>query len=333
MAIKVGINGFGRIGRMVFRASVSHPEIDVVGINDLCPADYLAYMLKYDTMHGQFEGTIESTEKSIIVNGKEIPIFAEKDPANLPWGEVGAEYVVESTGFFTDGIRARAHIDAGAKKVLITAIGRNVDKNIIMGVNDHAYNPATDNIISSASCTTNCLAPFAKVLIENFGIKRGFMNAIHAYTNDQRILDLPHQDLRRARAAAQSMIPTTTAAARAVSLVLPQLAGKLDGFAIRIPTPDGSMVDLTAELERDVTIAEVNAAMKAASEGSLKGILEYTEDPIVSIDVIGNPASSVFDSGLTIVLGGKGNLVKCVSWYDNEWGYSNRVKDLVKIML
>ena len=333
MTIRVGINGFGRIGRLAYRVMAQDPDIDVVAINDLGDIATMAHLLKYDSIHGIGFNSVEAVGDTIVADGDVIKVFSEREPGNLPWGDLGVDIVIESTGFFTDGVRAKAHLDAGAKKVLITAIGRNVDKIIIMGVNDHAYNPATDNIISSASCTTNCLAPFAKVLIENFGIKRGFMNAIHAYTNDQRILDLPHQDLRRARAAAQSMIPTTTAAARAVSLVLPQLAGKLDGFAIRVPTPDGSMVDLTAELEKDVTIAEVNAAMKAASEGSLKGILEYTEDPIVSIDVIGNPASSVFDSGLTMVLGGKGNLVKCVSWYDNEWGYSNRVKDLVKIML
>ncbi|MBP3866953.1 MAG: type I glyceraldehyde-3-phosphate dehydrogenase, partial [Eggerthellaceae bacterium] len=258
---------------------------------------------------------------------------SDREPGNLPWGDLGVDGVVESTGFFTDGTKAKAHLEAGAKKVIISAPGKNVDKTIVMGVNDNEYDPATDNIVSNASCTTNCLAPFAKVLLDNFGIKRGYMNTIHAYTNDQRILDLPHKDLRRARAAAQSMIPTTTGAARAVSLVLPELAGKLDGFATRVPTPDGSMVDLTVELEKDVTVEEINAAMKAASEGALKGILAYTDDPIVSIDIVGNPASSIFDSGLTMVLGGKGNLAKCISWYDNEWGYSNRVKDLVNIML
>ena len=241
--------------------------------------------------------------------------------------------MVESTGFFTDGEKAKAHLEAGAKKVIISAPGKNVDATIVMGVNDDTYNKETDNIVSNASCTTNCLAPFAKVLLDNFGIKRGFMNTIHAYTNDQKILDLPHKDLRRARAAAMSMIPTTTGAARAVALVLPDLKGKLDGFATRVPTPDGSMVDLTVELEKEVTIDEINAAMKAAAEGPMKGILKYTEDPVVSIDIVGDSASSVFDSKLTMVLGGEGNFVKCVSWYDNEWGYSNRVKDLAKIML
>ncbi|MCI8469375.1 MAG: type I glyceraldehyde-3-phosphate dehydrogenase, partial [Eggerthellaceae bacterium] len=255
------------------------------------------------------------------------------DPANLPWGELGVDVVVESTGFFTDANKARAHIDAGAKKVIISAPANNEDITIVMGVNDDQYDPEKHNIISNASCTTNCLAPFAKVLLDTFGIKRGYMTTIHAYTNDQKILDLPHKDLRRARAAAMSMIPTTTGAARAVSLVLPELKGKLDGFATRVPTPDGSMVDLTVELEKPATKEEINAAMKAAAEGPLKGILDYTEDPIVSIDIVDNPASSIFDSGLTMVLGGEGDFVKCVSWYDNEWGYSNRVKDLVKILL
>ena len=240
---------------------------------------------------------------------------------------------MESTGFFTDGTKAKAHLDAGAKKVVISAPAKNEDITIVMGVNDDQYDPEKHNIISNASCTTNCLAPFAKVLMDNFGIKRGYMNTIHSYTNDQKILDLPHKDLRRARAAAMSMIPTTTGAARAVSLVLPELKGKLDGFATRVPTPDGSMVDLTVELEKDATADEINAAMKAAAEGPLKGILEYTEDPIVSIDIVDNPHSSIFDSKLTMVLGGEGNFVKCISWYDNEWGYSNRVKDLVKILL
>ena len=332
MSIKVGINGFGRIGRMVFRASLNHPEIEIVGINDLCPADYLAYMLKYDTMHGRFEGEVSSTENAIVVNGKAIPIFAERNPADIPWGKLEAEYVVESTGLFLTKEKAQAHIDAGAKKVVMSAPSKDDTPMFVCGVNLDKY--TTDmNFVSNASCTTNCLAPFAKVLLENFGIKRGYMNTIHSYTNDQKILDLPHKDLRRARAAALSMIPTTTGAARAVALVLPELKGKLDGFATRVPTPDGSMVDLTVELERDVTAEEINAAMKAAAEGPLKGILEYTEDPIVSIDIVGNDHSSIFDSQLTMVLGGEGNFVKCISWYDNEWGYSNRVKDLVKILL
>ena len=333
MTTKVGINGFGRIGRLAYRAMANDSEIEVVAVNDLGDIPTMAHLLKYDSVHGQAYDTVTATEDSIIADGKTIKVLSDRDPANLPWGEMGVDVVIESTGFFTDGTKAKAHLDAGAKKVLISAPGKNVDKTIVMGVNDNEYDPATDNIISNASCTTNCLAPFAKVLLDNFGIKRGYMNTIHAYTNDQRILDLPHKDLRRARAAAQSMIPTTTGAARAVSLVLPELAGKLDGFATRVPTPDGSMVDLTVELEKDVTVEQINEAMKAAAEGPLKGILAYTEDPIVSIDIVGNPASSIFDSGLTMVLGGEGNLAKCISWYDNEWGYSNRVKDLVKIML
>ena len=333
MAIKVGINGFGRIGRLAYRVMADDPEIEVVAINDLGDIPTMAHLLKYDSIHGQAYDVVEATEDSIIADGKTIKVLSDRDPANLPWGDLGVDVVVESTGFFTDGTKAQAHIDAGAKKVIISAPGKNVDKTIVMGVNDADYNPATDNIVSNASCTTNCLAPFAKVLLDNFGIKRGYMNTIHAYTNDQRILDLPHKDLRRARAAALSMIPTTTGAARAVSLVLPELAGKLDGFATRVPTPDGSMVDLTVELEKDATVEAINAAMKAAAEGPMKGVLAYTEDPIVSTDIIGNPASSIFDAGLTMVLGGEGNFVKCISWYDNEFGYSNRVKDLVKIML
>ncbi len=333
MAIRVGINGFGRIGRLAYRAMADDPQIEVVAINDLGDIPTMAHLLKYDSVHGQAFQNVQATEDGIIADGKVIKVLSDRDPANLPWADLGVDVVVESTGFFTDGTKAKAHIDAGAKKVLISAPGKNVDKTIVMGVNDADYNPATDHIVSNASCTTNCLAPFAKVLLETFGIKRGYMNTIHAYTNDQRILDLPHKDLRRARAAALSMIPTTTGAARAVSLVLPELAGKLDGFATRVPTPDGSMVDLTVELEKTTTVEEINAAMKAAAEGPMKGVLAYTEDPIVSTDIIDNPASSIFDAGLTMVLGGEGNFAKCISWYDNEWGYSNRVKDLVKIML
>ena len=333
MTIKVGINGFGRIGRLAYRVMANDPDIEVVAVNDLGDIPTMAHLLKYDSVHGRAYDEVVATEDSIIADGKQIKVLCEREPGNLPWGDLGVDVVIESTGFFTDGTKAKAHIDAGAKKVLISAPGKNVDKTIVMGVNDADYDPATDNIISNASCTTNCLAPFAKVLLDNFGIKRGYMNTIHAYTNDQRILDLPHKDLRRARAAALSMIPTTTGAARAVSLVLPELAGKLDGFATRVPTPDGSMVDLTVELEKNVTVDEVNAAMKAAAEGPLAGVLQYMEDPIVSIDIVGNPHSSIFDSKLTMVLGGEGNFVKCISWYDNEWGYSNRVKDLVKIML
>ena len=333
MAIKVGINGFGRIGRLAFRAMVKDPAIEVVAVNDLGDIPTMAHLLKYDSVHGRAFDTVEVTEDGFIADGYAVKVLSERDPNNLPWGELGVEVVVESTGIFKTGELASAHITAGAKKVVITCPAKGEDATIVMGVNDGEYDAEKHNIISNASCTTNCLAPVAKVLMENFGIKRGYMNTIHSYTNDQKILDLPHKDLRRARAAAMSMIPTTTGAARAVALVLPELKGKLDGFATRVPTPDGSMVDLTVELDREVTAEEINAAMKKAAEGELAGILEYTEDPIVSIDIVGNDHSSIFDSGLTMVMGGKSNLVKVVSWYDNEWGYSNRVKDLVKILL
>ncbi len=333
MAIKVGINGFGRIGRLVFRAMANDPALEVVAVNDLGDIPTMAHLLKYDSVHRRFFEEVEVVEDGFVADGHKVRVLSERNPADLPWGELGVDIVVESTGLFTDGEKAKAHLEAGAKKVIISAPGKNVDKTIVMGVNDETYDKAVDNIVSNASCTTNCLAPFAKVLLDNFGIKRGFMNTIHAYTNDQKILDLPHKDLRRARSAAMSMIPTTTGAARAVALVLPELAGKLDGFATRVPTPDGSMVDLTVELERKVAVEEINAAMKAAAEGPMKGILEYTEDPIVSIDIVGDASSSIFDSKLTMVLGGEGDFVKCISWYDNEWGYSNRVKDLAKIML
>lgn len=333
MATKVGINGFGRIGRLVFRAMEKDPAFDIVAINDPGSITAAAHLLKYDSIHGRVYNEVKVEGDSIVVDGRTVKVLSDRDPKNLPWGELGVELVIESTGFFTDANAARAHIDAGAKKVLITAPAKNEDITIVMGVNDDKYDPEKHNIVSNASCTTNCLAPFAKVLMDNFGIKRGFMNTIHSYTNDQKVLDQSHKDLRRARAANLSMIPTTTGAARAVALVLPELKGKLDGFATRVPTPDGSMVDLTVELEKEVTVEEINAAIKAAAEGPMKGILAYVEDPIVSMDIVGDPHSSLFDSKLTMVLGGKGNLVKCVSWYDNEWGYSNRVKDLAKIML
>ena len=333
MAIKVGINGFGRIGRLAFRAMVKDPAIEVVAVNDLGDIPTMAHLLKYDSVHGRAFDTVEVTEEGFVADGYAVKVLSERDPNNLPWGELGVEVVVESTGIFKTGELAQKHLEAGAKKVVITCPAKGEDATIVMGVNDGEYDAEKHNIISNASCTTNCLAPVAKVLMENFGIKRGYMNTIHSYTNDQKILDLPHKDLRRARAAAMSMIPTTTGAARAVALVLPELKGKLDGFATRVPTPDGSMVDLTVELDREVTAEEINAAMKKAAEGELAGILEYTEDPIVSIDIVGNDHSSIFDSGLTMVMGGKSNLVKVVSWYDNEWGYSNRVKDLVKILL
>lgn len=333
MSIKVGINGFGRIGRLVYRAMFNNPKFDVVAVNDLGDIKTMTHLLKYDSVHGIFFDDVKTTDDGFVADGKSCKVLSERDPKNLPWGELGVDVVIESTGIFKTGELAQAHIDAGAKKVIITCPGKDIDGTFVMGVNDKEYDKEKHNIISNASCTTNCLAPVAKVLLDNFGIKRGLMNTIHAYTNDQRILDLPHKDLRRARSAAMSMIPTTTGAARAVALVLPELKGKLDGFATRVPTPDGSMVDLTVELDREVTKEEINAAMKAAAEGEMKGVLEYTEDPIVSIDIVGNPASSVFDSLLTMVPGEKSNLVKVVSWYDNEWGYSNRVADLAGIVL
>jgi glyceraldehyde 3-phosphate dehydrogenase len=330
VAIKVGINGFGRIGRLVFRAAWGDPNIEIVAVNDLTDSKTLAHLLKYDSVHRRFPGEVSAKEGALIVDGREVKVLAERDPAALPWKSLGVDTVVESTGFFTDGEKAKAHLTAGAKHVIISAPAKNEDITVVLGVNDDKLDPERDRIISNASCTTNCLAPFCKVLVDNFGIKRGFMNTIHAYTNDQRILDFPHSDLRRARAAALSIIPTSTGAAKAIGLVLPELKGKMDGFSMRIPSPDGSVVDLTAELEREVTKDEINAAMRTASEsGPMKGILGYTEDPIVSIDVVGDPRSSLFDGLATMVMGGTGNFIKVVSWYDNEWGYSNRVKDLV----
>ena len=333
MALRVGINGFGRIGRLAYRAMADDPDIEVVAINDLGAIKTMAHLLKYDSVHRRAFDSVEVFEDQIIVDGKTVKVIGEREPGNIPWGDLGVDVVVESTGFFTDGTKAKSHIDAGAKKVVISAPGKNVDKTIIMGVNDADYKKESDNIVSNASCTSNCLAVMAKVLLINFGIKRGFVNAVHAFTNDQRILDLPHKDLRRARSASQSLIPTTTSATRSVSMVLPQLIGKLDGFATRVPTPDGSMVDFTVELGRDVTASEINKVMKAAADGPMKNVLEYTEDPVVSIDVIENPHSAVFDSGLTMVHGGRSNFAKCIAWYDNEWAYSNRIRDLVKIML
>jgi glyceraldehyde 3-phosphate dehydrogenase len=331
MAIRVGINGFGRIGRLVFRAALHHPGIEVVAVNDLTDAKTLAHLLKYDSTHGRLDG-VAAGEGAFTINGREVKVLAQRDPADLPWDDLGVDVVVESTGFFTDGTKAHAHIDAGAKKVIISAPASNEDITIVMGVNEGDYDAARHHVISNASCTTNCLAPFAKVLRDEFGLVSGFMNTIHSYTNDQVILDSPHKDLRRARSAALSIIPTSTGAAKAIGLVLPDMKGKLDGMSMRVPTPDGSVVDLVAQLGRDVTKEEINAAMKKAAEGPMKGILEYCEDPIVSVDVIGNPASSVFDSLQTMVMGGTGNFVKCISWYDNETGYSNRVVDLVELV-
>ena len=334
MTIKVGINGFGRIGRNVFRVMANDPAVEVVAVNDLTDAKTLAHLLKYDSVHGRFGQKVEVVEGGFTVDGRFVAVTAERDPANLKWSDFGVDLVVESTGFFTDATKARAHIDAGgAKRVIISSPASNEDITIVMGVNDSEYDPEKHFVVSNASCTTNCLAPFAKVLRDSFGLKQGFMNTIHSYTNDQIILDSPHKDLRRARAAAMSMIPTSTGAAKAIGLVLPDCKGKLDGMSVRVPTPDGSVVDLVAELETPVTKEKINAAMKAAAEGPMKGILEYCEDPIVSVDVIGNPHSSVFDSLQTMVMSGEGTFVKCLSWYDNEMGYSNRVKDLAKLMM
>ena len=332
MTIRVGINGFGRIGRLVFRAAQDDPAIEVVAVNDLTDAATLAHLLKYDSIHKVFPHDVKAGEGAFTVDGREIKVLAQRDPAQLPWAGLGVDVVVESTGLFTDAAKAQAHRDAGAKKVIISAPAKGEDITVVIGVNDKDYDAGKHHIVSNASCTTNCLAPFAKVLRDSFGIKYGFMNTIHSYTNDQNILDLPHKDLRRARAAAMSIIPTSTGAAKAIGLVLPDMKGKLDGMSMRVPTPDGSVVDLVCELERSVTREDVNAAMRAAAEGPMKGILEYIEDPIVSVDVVGNPASSIFDSLQTMVMGGTGTFVKCVSWYDNEWGCSNRVRDLVKIV-
>jgi len=329
MTIKVAINGFGRIGRNAFKIAQTrlNKDVEIVAINDLTDAKTLAHLLKYDSCFGKFDGTVEATENSLIVNGKEIRVYAEKDPKNLPWKDLGVDIVIESTGLFTKREKAAAHLEAGAKKVLISAPATDEDITIVMGVNEKDYDPANHHIISNASCTTNCLAPFAKVLDEKFGIVKGLMTTVHSYTNDQRILDLPHKDLRRARAAAESIIPTTTGAAKAVGKVLPNLKGKLNGFALRVPTPTVSVTDLVCEVSRPTTVEEVNAALKEAAEGELKGILGYSEEPLVSIDYRGDERSSIIDALSTMVI--EGNMVKVVSWYDNEWGYSNRIIDLV----
>ncbi|HZG56913.1 type I glyceraldehyde-3-phosphate dehydrogenase [Paenibacillus sp.] len=325
--VKVGINGFGRIGRNVFRAAFSNPDVDIVAINDLTDVKTLAHLLKYDTTHGKFEASVEAAEGALIVDGKTVKVFSERDPGNLAWGSVGAEIVIESTGIFTAKEKAELHLKGGAKKVIISAPATNEDITIVMGVNEDKYDPAAHTIISNASCTTNCLAPFAKVLNDEFGIVKGMMTTIHSYTNDQSVLDVPHKDLRRARAAAENIIPSTTGAAKAVSLVLPELKGKLNGMAFRVPTPNVSVTDLVAELSRSVTVDEVNAVLKEAANGKLKGIMNYSEEPLVSSDYNGDPASSTIDALSTMVV--EGNMVKVVSWYDNEWGYSNRVVDLV----
>ena len=330
MTVKIAINGFGRIGRNFYRALLEKgADLEVVAVNDLTDNATLAHLLKYDSVMGRFAGTVTSDETSITVNGHQILVFEEKDPANLPWAKLGVEIVVESTGHFNDGEKAKAHIAAGAKKVILSAPGTNVDATFVVGVNEKDYDPAKDNIISNASCTTNCLAPLAKVLQESIGIERGLMTTVHAYTGDQNLVDGPHKDLRRARSAALSIIPTKTGAAQAVALVLPELQGKFDGFALRVPVPTGSVVDLTFESTKPTTVAELNAAVKAAAEGELKGILSYTEDPIVSADIVGDSNSSIFDAKSTKVIG---NLVKVLSWYDNEWGYSCRLVDMTAIM-
>ena len=330
MSVKVAINGFGRIGRNVFRAAQSSSEFEIVAINDLTNPQTLAHLLKYDSIHGVLSADVSATDDSIQCGGKSIKVFSERDPAALPWKELGVDIVIESTGFFTNGKDAGKHIQAGARKVIISAPGKEVDLTVCMGVNDDLYDADQHNIVSNASCTTNCLAPVAKVLMEKFGIVKGLMTTVHAYTNDQSILDLPHSDLRRARAAALSMIPTTTGAAKAVALVLPELKGKLDGLAVRVPTPNVSLVDLVVETEKATSVEEVNAAMQAAANGPLKGILDYRTEPLVSCDFNGNPASSSVDAATTTVIGG--TMVKVMSWYDNEWGYSNRIVDLVKLI-
>ncbi len=326
---RIAINGFGRIGRNFFRAAAARGvKLDIVAINDLTDAATLAHLLRYDSVLGRFGGTVESSEGSLVVNGAEIRVLAERDPANLPWKALGADVVLESTGFFTGREGASKHLAAGASKVIISAPATDPDVTLVLGVNDETYDPATHHIISNASCTTNCLAPVAKILLDEFGIEQGFMTTTHAYTNDQAILDAPHKDLRRGRAAAVSVIPTSTGAAKAIGLVIPELKGKMDGIAMRVPVPDGSVVDLVCSLGRETTRDEVNAAIRArADQGRLAGILEYTEDPIVSADVIGSTYSSVFDAGLTMA---SGRMVKVITWYDNEFGYSNRLVDLVQ---
>ena len=330
MAVKVGINGFGRIGRLTFRAIQQNAkgQVEVVGINDLADAKSLAHLLKYDSTYRQYPGTVEVDGTNLVVDGKKIPVTAEKDPAKLPWGSLGVDVVLECTGVFTNREACQKHIDAGAKKVILSAPAKGeLDATIVIGVNDSTLT-AAHKIVSNASCTTNCLAPVAKVLNDAFGIKRGMMTTVHSYTNDQRILDFIHKDLRRARSAALNIIPTTTGAAKAVGLVIPALKGKLDGYALRVPTPTGSVVDLVAELDKKATKEEINAAVKKASETTMKGVLGYTEDPIVLADIVGDSRSSIFDAGCTMAM--DGDLVKVVSWYDNEWGFSNRMVDLMK---
>ena len=331
MSVKIGINGFGRIGRNFFRAAKERGfDFDIVGVNDLGDAATMAHLLKYDSVHGRYPGEVTVGGQGLVVDGDELRFFAERNPADLPWKELGAEIVIESTGIFTSREKAAAHLEAGAQKVIISAPAKEEDITVVLGVNDDRYGPASHDVLSNASCTTNCVAPMAKVIDDAFGIEQGFMTTVHAYTNDQQILDLPHEDLRRARAAAVNIIPTSTGAAKATGLVLPHLKGKLDGIAMRVPVPDGSVTDLVTTVRAEVTVDEVNAAFKAAADqGSLAGLLVYTEDPIVSSDIVGSPASCTFDAKSTMVMG---NVIKAVGWYDNEWGYSNRLVDLAALV-
>ena len=330
MGVRVGVNGFGRIGRVFFRAALQAPELEVVAVNDLADATTLAHLLKYDSVHGILDAEVTHKGEAIFVNGREVRVCSAKDPATLPWGEMGVDIVVESTGVFRDKATTTKHLQAGAKKVVITAPAKDPDITVVLGVNEHTYDPVKHELVSNASCTTNCLATVAKVLLDNFGIRRGFASTVHAYTNDQPIHDFPHKDLRRARAGAVSMIPTTTGAATAVGLVLPELKGKLDGIAIRVPTSNVSVVDLTAELEKPATAAAINDAFRAAATGALRGILDATDEQLVSVDFNGNPHSSIVDLPSTAVI--DGTMIKVLAWYDNEWGYSNRVKDLIRYM-
>ncbi|GFN22721.1 ArsJ-associated glyceraldehyde-3-phosphate dehydrogenase [Thermanaeromonas sp. C210] len=330
MPVRIAINGFGRIGRLVMRASLKNPEVQVVAVNDLADAKTNAHLLKYDSVHGALDVPVEARDDEIVVAGRAIKVLSEREPAKLPWKELGVDIVVESTGVFTDATKAAAHLQAGAKKVIISAPAKNEDITVVMGVNEDKYDPARHHVVSNASCTTNCLAPVVKVLHRHFKILRGLMTTVHSYTNDQRILDLVHKDLRRARAAGMSIIPTTTGAAKAIGLVLPELKGKLHGFAMRVPTPNVSVVDLVADVEKSTTVEEVNAAFKAAAEGELKGILGYSEEPLVSRDFNGDARSSIVDAPSTMVM--EGTMVKVIAWYDNEWAYSNRVIDLAAYM-
>lgn len=331
MTVRIGINGFGRIGRQVFRAAYDYPEIEVVAVNDLTDSATLAHLLKYDSIHGIFAGDVKSEGENLVVDGKELKVLSEKDPANLPWKDLNVDIVVESTGIFTSGEKAGLHLKAGAKKVVISAPAKGEDLTVVLGVNHEQYNPAEHHIVSNASCTTNCLAPVAKAINDKYGIVKGLMTTVHAYTNDQKILDLPHKDLRRARAAAMSIIPTTTGAAKAVSLVIPELKGKLNGMAMRVPTPDVSVVDLVVELKKDATAEDINQTLREFAANAPDKVMKISDEPLVSVDFTTSPYSSIVDAELTMVM--DGNMAKIISWYDNEWGYSNRVVDLVRFMV